>query len=67
MENSNNVFMFYLELFFYVKFHSKLLLRHFLRTFVVFVLKLVHTIMLEKKFVKQIDNIMLFVGMSSPI
>ncbi len=58
---------FTLYIYFYVSFHSKLLLSHFLIILVVFVLKHVHAIMLEKTLSNKIDSIMLFVGMSSLI
>jgi hypothetical protein len=58
-----DVFMFRLRLFFYVCFHSKLLLSHLLGTLVVSMLKLVHTTMLEKPSLNKINSITLFVGM----
>ncbi len=65
MESFNDVFMFCPKLLFDVNFYSKFLLSHLLGTLIVFVLKLVHTTMLEFFFSNKIDNIMLYVGIPS--
>jgi hypothetical protein len=66
VESSNDVFVFCPKLSFYASFHSKFLLNHLLGTLVTFVLKLVHTTMLEKHLSNKIDSIMLSIGMPSP-